>query len=107
MANFLYFCNAANDGGAWPVENLGGIDTAAGKLHFYFTPHRITDVVTGDTVDKIDINVPGGDEKAALQKVVEAMNTAHGNPFLVIADDENSIYVTDLIDGVDLITYAA
>ena len=51
VKKFIYIANAADDATAYPVEAIRGIDTAAGKLHLYLVPQRITDVATSDNVD--------------------------------------------------------
>jgi len=107
MERFLYFCNAANDGTAYPVSALRGIDTANGAVHLYFTPQRITDVAATDAVDRVELTC-GADEKAAVKIVVEAALATGSTkePMVTIADDENSIYIGGGITAVAGITYA-
>ena len=107
VKKFIYIANAADDATAYPVEAIRGIDTAAGKLHLYLTPQRIGDAVaTGDTNDHIVLSC-GADEKAALKAVVNAICDAYSDKFLVLADDENSVYLAGSgITAVDSITYA-
>ena len=106
VKKFIYIANAADDATAYPVEAIRGIDTAAGKLHLYLVPQRITDVATSDNVDKITLSV-GSDEKAAAKAVVNAICDAYSDKFLVLADDENSVYLAGSgITAVDSITYA-
>tara|TARA_R100001015_G_C4417023_1_gene19068 strand:- start:52 stop:387 length:336 start_codon:yes stop_codon:yes gene_type:complete len=91
---FLYFSLAANDATCYPLEALRGIDTANGAIHLYFSPQRLTDVAAGDATDRVELTV-GTDEKASVKAVVEAI-TAVGTmkePFIVIADEENGIYL--------------
>tara|TARA_Y100000004_G_C8935194_1_gene421741 strand:+ start:1568 stop:1894 length:327 start_codon:yes stop_codon:yes gene_type:complete len=107
VKKFIFIANAANDAVAYPVGNFRGIDTAAGKLNLYFSPLAITDVATGDVADKVVLSV-GADEKAAAKVVVDAICDAYGDKFLVLADDENSVYLTGSgITAVDSITLAA
>ena len=106
VKKFIYIANAANDATAYPVEAIRGIDTAAGKLYLYLTPQRITDVATSDSVDVIALSV-GADEKASAKAVVNAICDAYADKFLVLADDENSVYLAGSgITAVDSITYA-
>ena len=106
MNKYLYFAAGANDGAAYPVEALRNVDISAGKLNFYFTPARINHVVTSDTVDVVICSV-GADEKAALQNVVAAINAhPNGDPFVVIADSENSVFPITNVTACDSITYA-
>ena len=108
MVKFIYISNAANDAAAYPLSALKGIDTAAGKVHMYFKPHRIGDAVaTGDLNDHIVLSC-GGDEKAAVKHIAEAIaSPTQHKELLVLADDENSVYLADSgITAVDSITYA-
>ena len=106
VKKFIFLANAADDAVAYPVGNFRGIDTAAGKLNLYFTPLAITDVAATDVTDKVILSV-GADEKAAAKAVVNAICDAYGDKFLVIADDENSVYLTGSgITAVDSITLA-
>ncbi len=107
MVKFIYISNAADDAAAYPIDALKGIDTAAGKVHMYFKPHRIGDAVaTGDTNDHIVLSC-GADEKASLKYIAEAIASPTGDELLVVADDENSVYLADSgITAVDSITYA-
>lgn len=107
MNKFLYFAVAADNATAYPVNALRGIDTAAGKLHLYFSPQRITDVAATDNVDKVTLSV-GADEKAAAKDLVDAL-AATGSmkePFIVVADGENSVFLTGNFTACDSITYA-
>ena len=106
VKKFIYVANAANDATAYPVDSIRNIDTAAGKLHIYMTPARITDVAAADATDLITLSV-GADEKAAAKSVVKAVCDPYGDKFLVLADDENSVYLAGSgITAVDSITYA-
>ncbi len=105
LNKFMYFAVAGDNATAYPVSSLRGIDTAANKLHLYFTPHRISDVATGDAVDHITLSC-GADESVALQNVVEAINmTVVGVPFVVISDSEKGKHVTG-VTACDSIVYA-
>ena len=106
VKKFIYIANAANDATAYQVDSIRNIDTAAGKLHIYMTPARITSVLATDATDLITLSV-GADEKAAAKSVVKAICDPYGAKFLVLADDENSVYLTGSgITAVDSITYA-
>jgi len=107
MEKFLYFAVAADNATAYPVSALRGIDTAAGKLHLYFTPQRITDVAATDTVDHVILSV-GANEKIAAKDLVDAAMAVGSTkePFVVVADSENSIFLTGNITACDSITYA-
>ena len=104
---FMFFQAGSNDAACYPVEALRGFDTSAGKVHFYFQSQRLTNVVTGDNNDLITVSC-GADEKATIKAVVEAI-TATGSmkePFIVVADGENSVFLTSNFTACDSITYA-
>jgi hypothetical protein len=107
MERFLYFAVADNDGTAYPVSALRGIDTANGAVHLYFTPQRITDVAATDAVDRVELTC-GTDEKAAVKAVVEAALATGSTkePMVTIADSENSIFIGGGITACAGITYA-
>lgn len=108
VKKFIYIANAADDAVAYPVSAFKGIDTAAGKLNLYFSPmiNTLQDASAGVN-DKIVLSC-GADEKAAAKVVVDAITDAYGDKFLVIADDENSVYLAGSgITAVDSITPSA
>jgi len=106
VKKFIYFAVAADNATSYPVGALRGIDTAAGKLHLYFTPQRITDVAATDAVDSVVLSV-GADEKAASKALVDAICDAYGPKFLVVGDSENSVFLANSgVTAVDSITYA-
>ena len=94
MERFLFFQAAANDGAAYPVSALRGIDTANGAIHLYFTPHRITDVAAADTVDRVELAC-GTDEKLAVEAVINAAMAIGSTkvPMVTIADEVASTYI--------------
>jgi len=107
MERFLYFAVAADNATAYPVSALRGIDTANGAIHLYFTPQRITDVVSSDAVDRVELTT-GTNEKLAVKAVIDAaMATGSTKEAMVtIADDENSIFIGGGITACAGITYA-
>jgi len=108
VKKFIFIANAANDAVAYPVGNFRGIDTEAGKLNLYFSPmiNTVQDTSAGVN-DKIVLSC-GADEKAAAKVVVDAICDAYGDKFLVIADDDNSVYLAGSgITAVDSITFSA
>lgn len=106
VKKFIYFAVAADNATSYPVSALKGIDTAAGKLHLYFEPQRITSVVTGDANDSVVLSV-GADEKAASKALVDAICDAYGPKFLVVGDSENSVFLANSgVTAVDSINYA-
>ena len=107
MERFLYFAVAADNATAYPVSALRGIDTAAGAIHLYFSPQRITDVAATDANDRVELTC-GADEKAAVKAVIDAAMATGSmkEPMVTIADEENSIYIGGGITACAGITYA-
>ena len=97
MNKFLYFSTGANSAYTYPLESLRQIDVSeSGKLKFFFTPGRITDVAATDEVDRVTVSC-GTDEKAAVANVVAAINAhPNGDPFIVVADSENSVFISGI-----------
>ena len=108
MERFLFFQAAANDAAAYPASALRGIDTANGAIHLYFTPQRITDVATSDSVDRV-ILACGTDEKLAVKAVIEAAMATGSmkEPMVTIADEVAGTYIGGGITACTSITYAA
>ena len=104
---YLFFQAAANDGAAYPVSALRGIDTANGAIHLYFTPQRITDVATTDSVDRVELTC-GTDEKLAVEAVLNAAAATGSTkvPMVTIADEVAGTYIGGGITACAGITYA-
>ena len=106
---FMFFQAGSNDAACYPVDALRGIDTSEGKVHFYFTSQRLTNIVTGDNNDLVTVSC-GADEKATIKAVVEAI-TGTGvtkEPFINIADSVNGVFLAGSgITACDAIQYAA
>ena len=108
MKKFIYICNAANDSVTYPVEAFKGIEVDTNsKVNLYFSPLVDTaQDTTADENDKIVLSV-GADEKAAAKVICKEIADAYGDKFLVLADDENSVYLSGSgITAVDSITLA-
>jgi len=108
MVKFIYISNAADDAACYPLSSLRGIRPNNGKINMYFKPQKIGDAVaTGDVNDLIVMSC-GANEKQSCKYIGEALANPTGDELLVIADDENSVYLADSgITAVDSITYAA
>ena len=104
---FLFFQVTANNATAYPVSALRGIDTAASAIHLYFTSQRITDVVTGDNVDRVELAC-GTDEKLAVEAVINAAMATGSTkaPMVTIADGVAGTYIGGGITACTSINYA-
>jgi hypothetical protein len=100
MEKFLYFAqgdgaNATSEAVLYPVSAFRGADVASASVVLYFKPAAIGDAVaTSDVNDKIVLTITDGDQKAVLKAIAEAMQGANlRQPFTVIADEDNSVFV--------------
>ena len=104
----LYFNTADNDSYCYPLSSFRGIDQSAdGTLDLYFSPIKITDVATGDVVDKIPVTIAAGKEKDACADIAKALADAYSDALVVIGDDANSVYVSSHITAVGTVALAA
>ena len=104
----LYFNTADNDSVCYPLSSFRGIDQSADTtLDLYFSPIKISDVATGDVVDKIPVTIATGKEKDACADIAKALADAYSDALVVIGDDANSVYVSDHITAVGAVTLAA
>ena len=115
MDKFLYFAenegaNATGEASLYPLSSLRGFDPAsATTLALLFTPVAITDVATGDLVDKVVLTITSGTHKKVMQDICKAINAQGiglGDGFIVIADEDNGVFCSsDISEAV--ITLAA
>ncbi len=98
MKRFLYCTSAANDEQMIPVSKVVGFDVQdATNLWVY-----------NEGVDGIDNNgimkltVTSGKLKEVQEAIVNAINYST-NPFIVLADDQNKVYLHPNIEGVSAV----
>jgi len=99
MKRFLYFENSTSDNVCMPVDNLLGIDaTSATNLVVSFK------TIQGDA-DSTDCNITitSGKAKEVAQAIVETLNSST-EPFIVVADDTNSVFLDSKISACSTIT---
>jgi len=106
--NYLYFNNGGDTSIMYPASALKGIDllSSGTTIDLYFKTSKITTVVAGETEDKIYLTIQNDKEKAVKEGIVRKINDALSNSagFVVIADDENSVYIHENITAVSAIT---
>ena len=97
MNKFLYFAVQDNEAYAYPLESLRQIDVSeSGKLKFFFAPGRISNADAGDEVDRVTVSC-GTNEKEAISNVIAEINAhPNGDPFIVVADSENSVFISGI-----------
>tara|TARA_R110002167_G_C12142871_1_gene600421 strand:+ start:119 stop:457 length:339 start_codon:yes stop_codon:yes gene_type:complete len=112
MENYLYFAqgdgaNATSESVMYPASAFRGADVLATSIVLYFTPAQITDVATADLCDQISLTVTDGDQKAVLKSLAEKMaGSANQVPFIVVADEDNSIFCHSSITAVETVLAA-
>jgi len=106
--NYLYFNNGGDTSIMYPASALKGIDLlpSGTQIDLYFKTSKITSVVGGEVEDKISLTITDDKEKTVKEGIVKSINDALSNSagFVVIADDENSVYIHKNITAVSAIT---
>ena len=113
MENYLYFAqgdgaNATSEAVMYPVSSFRGADVKASAVVLYFKPGAIGDAVaTGDLNDKVTLSITDGDQKAVLKAIAEKMAGSNIQaPFIVVADEDNSIFCHSSITAVETVLAA-
>jgi len=115
---FLYFGSTADDTGSTeeiimvPVENVSHWEVAGtASLDVFFKVNVGQEAMDMDagTADfnkvRLVVTAGSGNMKTVLQSITSRINQhPHSDGFIVIADDENSVYCDPLITGVNQIT---
>lgn len=109
MRKFLYFADAggtdaATDNMVVPVDAVIGINaTAATTCNLYFKNPRILEGTDGDsTKNYVELTYTSGKYKEVAEAIVGAMNSANAinNPMIVVADMNNSKFISNHISAV-------
>ena len=113
MNKFLYFTqgdglNAASEMACYPVESFRGYSIPASdatSLQLLFVSSVTGDGATTE-VDKVDLTITSGTHKKVIESISKAINAASfvdGNSgFIVIADQDNSIFCDADITNVEI-----
>ena len=99
MDKFLYFSAGADNTHCYPVSSLAKIDNGSStRLDLFFHPGAAG---ADGGQDQIKLTIADGKEKVIIQDLVAAINAhPNGDPFVVVADDENGVYVNSNITAV-------
>ena len=92
MEKFLCVVSAADDACMYPLRNLRGLAvTANATILMTFTSFR--NITTSNARDTVTLTVTSNTEKAVMAGICAQINAhPNGDPFVVIADDVNSVY---------------
>ena len=101
--NYVVFHNDGNDSYMNSTANFRGADVGTTFIDLYFASASVTN---GTGHDKVRLTITATKEELALEDVGAAMAGAK-NPVMVVADDINSLYISDHISGIASITLAA
>tara|TARA_R100001086_G_scaffold236714_1_gene160351 strand:+ start:152 stop:508 length:357 start_codon:yes stop_codon:yes gene_type:complete len=109
---FLFFAKGAgadgnNEAVLYPVSSFRGFDVAsATTIDLFFTPQRITSVVSGADNDTIRIQI--GTDAGTLVTVLEALanEIAFGSDTVIKVDSDNSVFFNSNVVGCTAITLA-
>jgi len=111
---FLYFMeetdgafDAANDAMCRPVSEFRGFgiiaSTTSLELHFNSMLGTGADIAA---VDKVVLTVTANKQKEIMDSIVQAINFAK-DPFIVISDDSNSLFINPDVTGCAITVTAA
>ena len=111
---YLYFAqgdgaNATSEAVMYPVSAFRGADVADSTINLFFTAAETSTQTADDDEDMIALTITDGDQKAVLKAIAEKMHGHNGGlqtPFIVVADEDNSVYCHPSITRVE-ITLAA
>tara|TARA_R110001592_G_scaffold186915_1_gene431363 strand:+ start:298 stop:645 length:348 start_codon:yes stop_codon:yes gene_type:complete len=110
MENYLYFgqgdgANATSEAVVYPASSFRGADVASGAIALYFKPLKLGDAVAaGDVNDAVVLTITDGTQKAVIKVIMEHIAGAtgvHQVPFVVIADEDNGVFVHSGITAVE------
>ena len=114
MEKYLYFAqgdgaNQSSEAVMYPRSAFRGADVASDAVHLFFTSSEVATQTANDDEDLIVLTITDGKQKEVLKAIAEHMAGATGPlqvPFIVIADEDNSVYCHPSITQVE-ITLAA
>jgi len=108
MENYLYFAqgdgaNATSEAVMYPVSAFRGADVASSTVQLWFTGAESSTQTAEDNEDLIALTITDGDQKAVLKTIAEKMAGSHMQPpFIVVADEDNSIFCHSSITAVEI-----
>ena len=109
---YFYVNTATDDANAtleeriFPVDSMIMTDSTDGKLDLVFSGGLLKGGGTGvNTLVKLD--VANAKRRGVLEAIVKEVNKGGGDDFIVLADDENSVYFHSDITAVICVADAA
>ena len=109
---YFYVNTATDDANAtleeriFPVDSMIMTDSTDGKLDLVFSGGLLKNGGTGvNTLVKLD--VANAKRRGVLEALVNEINKGGGDDFIVLADDENSVYFHSDITAVICVADAA
>tara|TARA_R110002020_G_scaffold473880_1_gene703842 strand:+ start:576 stop:920 length:345 start_codon:yes stop_codon:yes gene_type:complete len=110
MEKYLYFAqgdgaNATSEAVMYPVSAFRGADVASSAIQLWFTGAESSNQTAEDNEDLVTLTITDGDQKAVLKSLAEKMAGATGPlqvPFIVVADEDNSIFCHSSITAVEI-----
>jgi hypothetical protein len=114
---YLYFSNAGGEDAVddilcMPVSKFRGFAISATdttSLGLYFD--RIVEALHADADNEayelVDLVITAGKAKDVCSTIIRAINSGAQDDMVVVADDTNSVYLSDFITSVNAITIAS
>jgi len=110
MEKYLYFAqgdgaNATSEAVMYPRSAFRGADVADAAVHLFFTSAETSTQSANDDEDLIVLTITDGKQKEVLKAIAECMAGANGAlqvPFIVVADEDNSVYCHSSITQVEI-----
>ena len=95
----LYFSAGADTTYAYPLSSLVNIQSGSStRLDLFFHPGAVGGGTDGK--DQIKLTIADGSEKVVVAAIAKAIGDAYGDAMVVIADDENNVYVDSNVSAV-------
>ena len=92
MSKYLYFADDADDAACYPVENLLAMTVAANATLLMQFKSSLGGSATTEH-DTVTLTITADKEKDVMAGIVAKINAhPNGDPFIVVCDDENSVF---------------
>ena len=108
MEKYLYFAqgdgaNLTSEAVMYPVSAFRGADVLASGIQLWFTGAESSNQTADDNEDLVTLTITDGDQKAVLKTIAEKMAGSNMQaPFIVVADEDNSIFCHSSITAVEI-----
>ena len=95
----LYFSAGADTTYAYPLSSLVNIQSGSStRLDLFFHPGAVGGGTDGK--DQIKLTIADGSEKTVVAAISKAIADPYSDAMVVIADDENGVYVNSNVTAV-------